>query len=396
MRDKISGILYLWIGQGLSSFGGMIYSFSLVWFVYIETKSTFVLGTVLIVGLLPKIIFSILAGAVGDNISKKKLLIALDLIRTIITFGWGISLLDRTFTLVEVYIFTCIFSILDATFRPLYSGLIPELMKGKDLTKVVAINDTILKTIAIIAPAISGIAVIYFSFSILILFNAVTFLIAAALTALIQHDNLNDTTSIKKESIIIQVKSGFVYFYQSKIIFWAVMLISIANLAVVSYNVNLAALVQKDLKLSAEVYGMTLSFYSVGSLLSSFLISVFNVKRRKGLIYLVSLFIGGAFFGLLIFVEQSSILYFCFFCIGYFFAITSTISTAIIFELPEEKFRTRILGIASVSSFLSPIGLLIWGGSGELFGSALSLSISGLIIMAVALFGCFTPLRSYL
>jgi MFS family permease len=74
MRSLLSqknSVYFLWTGQGISSIGSIVYSMALSWYVINETKSPFVMGTVLLVGLLPRILFSIISGVFGDRISKK-------------------------------------------------------------------------------------------------------------------------------------------------------------------------------------------------------------------------------------------------------------------------------------------------------------------------------------
>lgn len=393
-RIPIHPIIYLWFGQGISSIGGLVYNIALVWYVLEQTKSPFILGTVLFVGMLPKIIFSITAGVIGDKVSKKKFLIWMDFVRFLITFTWGLSLINREFQLSEIYIITFIISVLDASFRPIYGAIIPSLMKGKDLTKAASINETIFRFASIIAPSLAGFALIYFNFSQFIIFNSITFLLATISTFFITE---NEKTHLdeQKESFVSQLKNGLVYFYQEKLILWSTLLITLANLAVVSYNVNLANLIQNELLLSSKIYGTILTFYSIGALVATFLLSMLKIKRSRGLLYVNCLLIGGGLYIPIFLNPNQWALYAIFFGIGFFLAITSTISTAILFEVPSEDYRSRILGIASISSILSPIGILFWGMLGSYISSSTALVLAGFVIIFVAIIGYRTPLINY-
>ena len=391
----INPIIFLWIGQGISGIGTMVYTIALSWYVIEETKSPLIMGTVLLVGTVPKIILSILAGVIGDKISKKKLLIYLDLFRFMLTVLWGASLLNRPFTLTEIYIMTFMLSMIDSIFQPLYNSLIPELIKKDNLTQAASINQMIFRLAAVIAPAIAGFVIILLNFSGFVIINGITFFIAAASTMLIQTKKMEITFESKKENLFDQIKSGFSYFWNNKLIFWSVFLITLANIAVVSYNVNLVNLLHYELNLNSNVYGLVLTFYSLGSFIIILLLSLIKLKKSRGIMYILCLSIGGLLYISLIIVEKPIIFYIIFFLVGAFFAVASTISTVILFEVPTEEFRTRIFGIASISSLLSPIGLLVWGGVGSSFSSSIALGIAGVIILIVGLIGLKTPLLKF-
>ncbi len=390
---NIPPIIYLWLGQGISSIGGIVYNIALVWYVLEQTKSPLILGTILFVGMLPKIIFSITAGVLGDKVSKRKLLIWMDFIRFFITLVWGLSLVNREFNLTAIYILTLLISILDAIFRPIYGGMIPSLMQGKDLTKAASINETIFRFVSILAPSLAGFSIIYFNFSEFIIFNSFTFLIATISTFFIPETEKSHST-VQNETFINQLRNGIIYFYKNKIIFWSTSLITLANLAVVSYNVNLANLIQNELNLPPGIYGTVLTLFSIGSLTATFLLSLFKMTSSRGMLYVNSLLFGGILFTLLFLNQNQWTLYIIFFCIGFFFAITSTISTAALFEVPED-YRSRILGIASISSLLSPIGILFWGMLGSYINSTTALTLAGFVIILVALVGYRTPIINY-
>ena len=124
----------------------------------------------------------------------------------------------------------------------------------------------VFKIASILAPTFAGIAIIKLQFNQFIILNSITFLIAALFTLPIKYENKNQTIQ-KKASPFDHLKSGLKYFWGNKIIFWSVVLISFANIAVGSYNVNFVNMIQNDLNLSANVYGVVLTFYSVGSFL---------------------------------------------------------------------------------------------------------------------------------
>ncbi|AQT86532.1 putative MFS-type transporter [Paenibacillus larvae subsp. larvae] len=393
-KVNISPVFYLWVGQGISSIGSMVYNIALAWYVMKQTGSPLVMGTVLLVGMVPKIVLSIIAGIVGDKVSKKKFLIIVDLLRFTLTTAWGISLIGRAFNLVEVYIFTFLLSMVDAVFNPVYGALIPELIKKDNVTRTASINQMVFRTVTILAPSVAGFAIMLLNFSQFVLFNGITFLVGALFTSLLRI-NAKLIVKIKKSNLFSDLKNGLVYFWGHKLLFWSVFLITLANIAVVSYNVNLVNLIQNELQFSSNDYGVVLTFYSLGSFLGTMTLGMIKLKSRRGYVYIVSLLLGGLFYICIPFIQGIIFLCLIFFFIGFVFAITSTISTAILFAVPSEEFRSRVLGIASISSLLSPLGFLIWGAIGSYVSSAAALCLAGGIILIVGFIGFRTPIRTY-
>lgn len=393
----IPSIVFLWVGQGISSIGSAVYNVALAWYVIQLTNSPLKMGTLLFVAMIPKIIFSLLSGVIGDRVSKKSFLVKLDICRFLLAIIWAISMFHRPVNLFEIYIFTLIFSVMDSFFNPIYSSLIPELLeKGKlNLTKAASINQMIFRISMIIAPSLAGLLITVLNFAEFVLINGFSFIFAALCTMFIKYKKIEIKTNETKNTIFYDMKKGINFFINERIIFWSVILITFANIAAVSYNVNLANLIKNELNWDSSLYGITLTFYSLGSFLGVLILSLINVKKNRGLLYVFFLLIGGALFVLIKVSLYPMLLISLFFSIGLSFAVVSTISTTILFEVPSEEFRARVLGIASISNLLSPIGFLLWGMVGEKISSSMAMSLSGFVIIIVAITGLFTKIKSF-
>ncbi|WNE62540.1 hypothetical protein KIY57_05405 [Heyndrickxia coagulans] len=122
--------------------------------------------------------------------------------------------------------------------------------------------------------------------------------------------------------------------------------------------------------------------------------SVYKIKKFRGYIYLTSLCVAGLLYTTVFFVK-TLLLYIIFFLVGSLFTITSYISTLILYELSLEEYRSMVLGIASISTFLSPVGFLVWGVVGDVMKSSSAIGLAGCIIMLIALFGFTTSIKEY-
>jgi MFS family permease len=67
----------LWLGQAVSFFGTMITGAALPYQVYHQTGSSFAVGVLGVVQLVPLLVFAVLGGALADNLDKRRVLLAI-------------------------------------------------------------------------------------------------------------------------------------------------------------------------------------------------------------------------------------------------------------------------------------------------------------------------------
>lgn len=65
----------LFTGQSISNLGDQIYLITLPILVYELTKSSFIMGTVSAVNIIPELLFALFIGAVVDRYKKKKIML---------------------------------------------------------------------------------------------------------------------------------------------------------------------------------------------------------------------------------------------------------------------------------------------------------------------------------
>lgn len=145
----------------------------------------------------------------------------------------------------------------------------------------------------------------------------------------------------------------------------------------------------------AKTFGIVVSLFGVGATATYFYLSIRPIKNYKGFIYIAALAIGGIALGTIPFANDTWQMGMVLFVMGAFFGVTSTISTIIIQEKTDDEYRSRVMGIARISSLLTPIGFLLWGSLGDVFGNQTVFILAGLIVLVVSIGGAFTSLTSY-
>lgn len=384
-------LLTFWIGQSFSMIGSRIYALALAWEVIRLTGSSLAMASVLVLSTLPVLSLSLFGGVIGDRLPKRRILTCCDGLCAIISFLWSIWLFTHAPTLGELYGFALFIGCTRAFFLPAYRAVLPELIAQKQISRAVSLNQLFVRGTDIVSPILGGFLVVQFPFSILVLINGLSYGIAFLSNLALPTGSKQ--ISKRRLSAFREFGQGWNYFIRQKALFWSIAFITLANFGAVTIDVNLPKFIQHDLTWTAETYGSVLAGYGLGTLLSYLFFSLYPLHSRRGLVYLLSLCAGGIFLVFIPFVhfpwELAGILV----AIGITFSITSAISSILLQELTEDAYRSRIMGLVTITSALTPLGYGFWGIIGDIWGNLAVFIGAGLIIALIALFGLSTSLR---
>src|SRR5512146_363976 len=110
----------LWTGQTVSRLGDSLYRIALAWWVLEKTGSAAIMGTVLIFGFTPALIFALIGGVAVDRFPRAWVMILTVLALTGLSAA---GLLE----IWHVYAASILFGVVDAFFQPAYTAILPEI-----------------------------------------------------------------------------------------------------------------------------------------------------------------------------------------------------------------------------------------------------------------------------
>ena len=160
------------LGSGVTTVGLALFAYQLTG----GAAATAVIGSALFLRILAFLIFSQPAGVIADRFSRKKILIAADVLR--------FALLALFPFITEVWqIYTLIFLInaVTAFFTPTFEASIPEVVGEEQYVKALSYSRIAVDIEAVAAPAIAGLLVVRLGVRWVFWFDAVTYLVSAAL-----------------------------------------------------------------------------------------------------------------------------------------------------------------------------------------------------------------------
>ncbi len=164
------------LGSGVTTVGLALFAYQLTG----GASATAVIGNALTLRILAFLLFSQPAGVIADRISRKKILIAADLVR----FGL-LTLFPFITAIWQIYALIFALNAITAFFTPTFEASIPEVVGDEHYVKALSLSRVATDVEAVAAPALAGLLVALFGVRYVFWFDAFTYLVSALLVLLV-------------------------------------------------------------------------------------------------------------------------------------------------------------------------------------------------------------------
>lgn len=248
----------------LSAIGGEAMNLPISLLVFDKTKSTFLSAVILVCGMLPDVVFSILVAPVIDKGSKKKWIVGLDILNAVIYVLMGFYILKYPFSFVLYAVFTLVVGTISVFYRLASAAWYPDLIPVGMEQKGFAVNSTIYPTVEIIMAPVA--AFLYQSISLGIIFFAVAGL---TVIAVIAEANIREVFSEAAEKYDFRqykkdIAEGFTFLKKEKGIRNIYTYMSITNGASSGVSIMTQAFYQTQPWLTVTMLGFLKSSETIG------------------------------------------------------------------------------------------------------------------------------------
>jgi predicted MFS family arabinose efflux permease len=169
----------LFVSQVISLLGTGISTVALALLAYELSggNAGIVLGTALALKMISYVIVAPVAGAFSHHISRRKLLIGLDVIRAL-----SVLLLPFVSEIWHIYVLILIISSASAAFTPVFQATIPDLFPDEKVyTRALSLSRLAYDIEKLLSPSIAAFVLLFASFDALFAANSIAFLLSAAL-----------------------------------------------------------------------------------------------------------------------------------------------------------------------------------------------------------------------
>lgn len=288
-RDPYAALRYsefrlILAGRFISSLGSQMLSVAIGWELWLRTHSTFALGMVGLVQVIPVILLSLPAGHVADQYNRKRIILFSQVLLVTCSFGLaGLSYFEGS--LILIYICLLGIGVGRAFNDPASATLIPQTVPPEVFASAATWSSSSWQLAAIIGPAIAGlIAAQMEKVTVIYVLDGIAALVFLMLVMLVKGRQL---ALSRKAATMESLAEGLRFIRGNKVILAAITLDMFAVLF--GGAVTLLPVYATDiLKVGSQGLGLLRAAPSIGSLIMAFALTHLPAFRQAGRTLLVA------------------------------------------------------------------------------------------------------------
>lgn len=281
-----------WFGQLVSTVGTSVQVVAEGWLIYEITGSTFWLGMVGLLALIPVLPISLAGGVLIDRVPRRRLLIVTQTCLMVQAAIFGLLAVSGNLQLWHIIVLYFFFGSILAIDHPARRAFLVELVPEKDLSNAVALNATLFNISSLVGYALAGILISTVGAGVTMLINAATYLAPITALALIRvKDVVADKRPQEHSSagVLHAIWEGFTTLWARPAVLGAITLMAVVGGLAWPVFGLMPAYAEEVLNVGAIGLGFLLSAGALGSVFGSLTISRFGVSGKGRSLVIVSL-----------------------------------------------------------------------------------------------------------
>lgn len=273
-KDEFRNIVLFSAGKSVSMFASSIYSFAIGLYVLRLTGSALNYATTIMLHILPMIIISPVAGVLADKVSKRTLIVGMDIANGILFLGLFRISLSGGLNLPTIYLTTVLLSVFSSIFNIAFEAAKPNLVMPESRLRLNSISKLIDSTTSILGPALGGVMFAIIDIQLFILINCISFFLSALSELFIDYGYHPDMEKEEDPPFFRHMGKGLRFMLDSKVIRNAFFMFVILNFLIgFSVNVPMPYVINEVLKLPPELFGLINSMFPIGLIVGTLTIS---------------------------------------------------------------------------------------------------------------------------
>lgn len=289
-RGWISQLSVVLTGQVFSLMGSGIVQFAIIWWLngaYPSQPSVLAIGTVM--GVLPVILFSPLAGVIADKYNRKKVMIAADAGIALVTLLFFLILPDdrggsAIMSKSTIYILLFLRAAGTAFHQPALEAAMPQIIPRDHLVRGAAITQMLRSGVSMLAPMLG--AVLYGllgNLRFILLVDVATAGVAIVSLLLIRLPDLERSTQRQPglRDYLSDLRLGYQYVFRWKGLRALIIMFALANFLLAPVLAMIAKVITVYFDGDASSFAFFEMALAVGLMLGSLSLSVWGGTRRK-------------------------------------------------------------------------------------------------------------------
>jgi MFS family permease len=272
----------MWSAQFVSNVGGWMQTVAAQWLMISLTTSATYVALVQTAASLPVVLFSVLAGALGDLVDRRRFLLVTQVMMLLAATALGALALEGLVT--PLVLLALIFAVGtgQALTSPTWQTLQPELVPPADRRQAISLGAVNQNLARAVGPALGGIILAATSAGTVFLVNALTFL--AVIAVLLWWHSTRSVQALPREHVGEAVRAGGRYVMASPVL--RVILLRAALLIFFASAIwaLLPLVARSQLHLGSGGYGLLLGSVGIGAIGGAVLLPRLNARLTPGVL----------------------------------------------------------------------------------------------------------------
>lgn len=394
-RTTFRSYLFFWSGQLFSLLGSSIAQFVIIWWITLETESTFYLAIAALLGFAPMVILGPFTGVLVDRWSRRKLIGIADLLQAFATIALIFLFWMDVVVLWHVFVLLTVRGVFQAFHGPAVFAIVPTMVPEDKLSRMNGISYFFTSGVNLVAPVIAALLLGFLEIGQILWIDPATSIVALIPLLLITIPSVRkeqDESSFRK-----QFSEGFAFIKSTRGLMSFIVLATGLNFLLAPLSTLLPYYVKFDHFGAVSDLAFVMAFSQGGMVAGGLLMSVVTGFKRKMVVIISAiyvLFIGYIMIaltptGLFWFMAASSLI------ITFCFPIIDVLITTMLQTVVPVEMQGRITSVTmSLAHAAQPAGMVISGVVAIFTGTAnLFLGCAGLGILLATLSWVFTDVR---
>jgi MFS family permease len=373
-----------WSGQLVSLTGTWMQAVAQAWLMHRLTASPFMLGLLGFTQFLPVLLLSLWAGVVVDSFRKRTLLLVTQWAFLIQATVLAAVVSMHVVTPAMVLVLAFVFGIINALDLPARQSFVAELAGKEDLPNAIALNSAAFNTARIVGPAIAGILLATVGEAGCFWINAISYL--AVIGSLWRMDLLpKPAIPFDARRAVQTMLEGVRYARSVRPLRNLLTLLGLTAGLGFQYMILLPVYVRDILRTDAKSYGLLVSAFGLGSLLSAVAMTRQQDRWALRRNLFVGLLAGAIGLGTFAWSRALPLSLVMAFLTGFGLILYVATTNTLIQLSTEDRFRGRVMALYTLM-FLgtAPLGSLVSGAIAQRFGAPVATSLSAAVLLAGA------------
>jgi MFS family permease len=375
---KYANYRNFWLNESVSLIGLWMQMTAQGWLVYDMTGSKFLLGLINTIAGLPIILFTPIGGIIADHRNKKNLLIATQIVFTVLSFLIGVLIFTRGINFLNLSVIVFLIGLANAIDSPTRQSFVAELVGPRSLGNAIALNSIAFNTARMIGPAVAGYIIGFVGVESCYFINSATFLGVILALFMLKGDfspKLQSGSSARSA-----FEEGLSYIFKNKRVLFSLILVAFTSVFVMPYAILMPVYARDVFRAGAQGLGTLMAASGFGALTGAFMLAQFSGRIDLRRLIFASTFLIAASLLLFALSENFYLSLAALAVLGWsIVSQAASVNTYIQNEVPN-NLRGRIMSFYVISFMgLMPVGSFLSGLSAEHFGAPAALAFGAAI-----------------